>query len=200
MEKYIIDADKVLIKAKKLLGDNEDKWDRITTKNGTSLFKYDSSNNSEVPHYLVSTIIDKPINDLVDIIWRINENEAKKRDATLTDCKNIEKSEYHRIYSQHHSMTWPVWPRHLVYAQVKFDEGDVIYIVSYSIKHPKVPLDEDNYVRSHIHMSVYEFKEINRVKTSVKRIAQIDPCGTIPTVIVNTFTNNQVNIFNTWKQ
>lgn len=207
MTLYMEKAQKILTKAKKMFEENptEDSniWEHVVTKSGTRLFKRESlSNDQTVPYYYMLTTINHPASKLVDRIWKINEEDAKKNDPTLTDLSVIERTDFHRVYSQYHAITWPVWPRHVVYAQYKFDEQGVQYIVSFSIDHPKVLLDDEQYVRGNIRMSVYEFKEImvnGKSSTSAKRIAQIDPCGSIPSFIVNMFAENQVNVFNSWK-
>lgn len=196
MSKYIKDAEKVLNKAINLFLEDENNWEYITTVEGTKLVK---QTISDIPCYLGSTIINKPIEKLINKVWKIDVNTAMKNDSTMTDCKIIESSNVHRVYSEYHKMTWPVWPRHVVYAQVKVEENNITYIVSYSINHSKVPLDTNNYVRSNVIMSVYEYVPIDKNITSVRRLTQIDPCGTIPKFIVDVFANKQIEKLNSWK-
>lgn len=198
MNMYITKAYDVLAEAKNRLKNN--KWHHVVTKKGTELYKCDMPHICPTPCYLTKTIINQPLNTIVNKLWMINEDGAKENDPSVTDWAEIEKGLNYKVCTQHNKLMWPFWPRHVVFSQVKIEEKDATYLVANSVDHVKAPYDDDNYVRSFIHMSVYEYKAIDDNNTQITRITQVDPRGYIPISIVNLFATNQVDMFNRWKK
>ena len=195
---YIEKARDILARFEKLR--SQTKWQHILTKEGTDLFKTDIPEVCPIPCYMVTTTINKPKDVLVDKIWAVNEELAKKNDPKLTMWQEIEKDNNWKVCSQYNSTMWPAWQRHTVFAQVKFDEGNSTKLVAYSIDHPKVPLQDKTHVRTKVHMSVYDYTDNGDNTTKVTRITQVDPCGNIPTSVVTMYSGNLVDMFNRWKE
>jgi len=143
--------------------------------------------------------INQKINWLIKF-WAVNEELAMKNDPKLTMWREVEKGNNWKVCSQYNSMMWQMWPRHTVFAQVRFDEGNTTKLVAYSVDHPSVPRQDKTHVRSNVHMSVYEYKDNGDNTTQVTRITQIDPCGSIPVALVDLYSGNLVNLFNSWKR
>jgi hypothetical protein len=71
--------------------------------------------------------------------------------------------------------------------------------VAFSVDHNSAPTDTKKYVRTILHMSVYEYIANSDNSTTISRIALMDPCGAIPDWVVNMFSGNMVVMFNKWK-
>jgi len=111
----------------------------------------------------------------------------------------VENGDNYKVCSQYTDMTWPLYPRHIVYAQYKIDEGDSTYLVSFSVDHPNVKTDEKTHVRSKVHISAYTYVDNHDGTTTVRRILQVDPCGNVPTSVVDYFSTSVMNMFAMWK-
>lgn len=206
---YLDQAKKLLDEAKKMhfnksLDDPKKEetnhWDFVLAKDGTSLYKRDRKEVSPVPCYLVDTKIEKPKDDLVNKIWGVNEELAKENDPKLLMWKELEKEPSWKVCSQYSGMAWPIWPRHLVFAQTKIEEGDKTYLVAHSIDHPEEKINKNTHVEGKVCMSVYEFKDNHNGSTSIRRITQVDPKGSIPVWLINLYAGNLVDMFNRWKK
>lgn len=194
---YIKLATDVLEKARKLMSDT--KWDPVATSNeGTKLEKKDLPDVCPIPCYLVTSTIDKPKDELVNKVWEADFERAKKNDPQLKMMVEVESGPYWKVRSQYNGLGPLIYDRHTVFAQVKMDIANSTYLVGYSVDHPKVPL-LTSHVRTQMHMSVYEFTELTPNKTQIKRIAQVDPKGSIPVWIVKMFANNNMKMFDMWR-
>jgi hypothetical protein len=191
---YTARGSMLLTQAKTYLKEN--KWDFVATSHVTHLFKQTVADSS-FPRYLIKSTINKPMDQVVDLIWKNNEAGAKKNDPSIIDWRVVESGENYRICSQHNEMKWPIWNRHIVFAQHIFVEKEATYVVAFSVDHPGVD-DETDTVRGKLNMSVYEFLPVSANTTTVRLVVHFDPCGTIPAYIVNLFTGNMVEKFNKW--
>lgn len=199
MTDYLKEAQTVLARAKTLMEEN--KWVHVTTtkETGTELQKREIPEVCPIPCYLVKTTIKKPVHEMVNKSWVIDENRIKFNDPSVKEWKELEKTDTYKICTQYNKMGMFISDRQVVYAQVKIEEPGATYLVSFSVTHPLAPPDE-NFVRSHIHMSVFEFKKNKDGDTDVTKIAQIDPCGDIPVFVVNMVANRQVEMLDRWKK
>lgn len=192
-------ARKLLDEARKLKEEQEG-WTDVVEKDGTKLQKKDRKDICNLPCYLVSTKIKKSMADLVDKIWGVNEERAKKNDPKLLMWKQVEGYPDWKVCSQYSGMA-PFWPRHMIFAQTKFEEkdGKTVYLVAHSIKHSDVNVDTKTHVEGKLHLSVYEFKDNGDGTTSIWRLTQADPCGSVPHWLINWYATNLVDMFNRWK-
>lgn len=191
---YTAEATTLLAQAKTCLKEN--KWDFVTSSHATHLFKQ-TVDDSPFPRYLVKSTIKKPMNQVVDLIWKNGEDGAKRNDPSIIDWRVVESGENYRVCSQHNEMKWPIWNRHIVFAQHIFVEKEATYVIAFSIDHPGVDNETDT-VRGKLNMSMYEFVPISANLTTVRLVVHFDPCGTIPAYIVNLFTGNMIDKFNKW--
>lgn len=201
--KYLAAGSEVLRQAKDYLSQPD--WTHISkNKNGTILKKKDLPEISSIPCYLVETMINKPVNDLVSKIWDVDEMIVKKNDPEITSWKQIESGTGSskaksgnggswKVCQQTNSAPWPIWPRELAFSQVKIVEDDTVWLVAFSVDHPLVPLRDKEFVRAHIFMSIWCFTPENGL-TMVRRIVHVEPRGLIPTWVVNATVNKHVDI------
>ena len=176
------------------------KWKFVIEKEGTKMYKTEIPEVCDFPAYLISTVINKPKDEIIKKLWNISEIEAKKNDPNLIKRIEIETGQNYKILSQYNATTWPITPRHFVFLQMKIDIDDKTYIISRSIEHKNVLREDDSYVRGIIYMSVYEYKYIDCNKTLINQITHIDPKGYLPVWLVDLYSNNFVNMFNLWKK
>lgn len=177
----------------------KDKWTHVLEKEGINMYKYPRPNVSPIPCYLVEATYGKTKDALVKKIWDSTEETAKKYDLKISMWRVVEKGDNYKVCSQYTDMPWPLYPRHIVYTQYKIDEGNTTYLVSFSVDHPDVIIDEKTHVKSKVHLSVYAYIDNGDNTTTVWRILQVDPCGNVPTSVVDYFSASVMNMFITWK-
>lgn len=197
--KYFEKAQIVLARVDEIKADKQ-KWAFVADKHDTLLFKKDYPKICSLPCYLTQTVFAKSRKELVDKIWVMDEDKAKKNDPKLTMWKEVEKGDGWKVCSQYSGMMWPIWPRHVVFAQVKIEEKGVTRLVAFSVDHKKAPVNAKTHVEAHVHMSVYEFVDNKDKTTTVSRYTHVDPMGGIPDWLVNMYATNQVDMFNRWKK
>jgi hypothetical protein len=201
-KKYFEQAAKVLKRVNEIRTDKSQDWQEVVGsdgKGGAELYKKDYPDICPTPCYLTRATFKQPLAKMVARIWDMTEAKAKVNDPKLTMWTEVEKGENWKVCSQHNTMGWPVWPRHTVFAQVRFDEPGKTQLVAFSVNHKKAPVDESTHVRAHVHLSVYTFVDNKNGTTTVSRMTQVDPRGDVPTWIVNMYAKNQVNMFNQWQ-
>lgn len=176
----------------------DDQWNHLSTVDNTDLYSIDLNNQCSIPCYMVKTNINKPQEELINKIWLGTLESVKKYDDLIQSFEVIEKGDNWKIVSMVNSLPWPLWPRQLVYYQMKIIEGNTTYLISYSIDHDSIPYETDRYVRAKVCFSVYEFID-NNDHTVVTRMTQIDPCGNLPQLVIEMFSGKLVNMFNMWK-
>ena len=137
MEKQYLEQAGALLKVFDALRAADD-WQPVVTKEETSLSRKERPEVCALPCYLVRTVINKPKNVLVDKIWAVNEEGARRNDPKLTAWREVERGNGWKVCSQYNAMSWPIWPRHTVFAQVRIDdEKDTTKLVGFSVEHPK---------------------------------------------------------------
>jgi hypothetical protein len=194
---YILQANEILEIS--LSAKNSEKWDFVLEKEGTILKKKSLPEICSFPCYLAETTINKPRDKVVEKLWNIDESGAKKNDPKLSSWVEIEKKDNWKVCSQYNKMGWPIWDRHTVFAQVKIEKNNIIYLVAFSIEHPNAMPDNSKFITNKLHLSVYEYIDNGNNTTNISRITLVDPKGSIPQWIVELFSGNMVNMLNLWK-
>lgn len=195
---YIEDARKILELYK--IRRDDGNWTTVLEKEGTTL---QSQNYPEcsIPAYMVKTTIHKSKSELLKKLWDIDEAGAKKNDSKIQSWRIVGcKGDDWKVIEQITNMMFPIWSRQLIFAQVKINsiEENTTYLVGFSVNHPDAHIDK-NSVLAHLHMSVYEYSSNSDGSTTITRITQIDPKGTIPVSLITAFSGNLVTMFNNWK-
>ena len=192
-------ANETLFAAKEL--EANAKWQRVLTKDDTNLDQVDLNNGCSIPCYRVETIIEKNCQDLKNKIWKVaSTKDAQINDPKVMSWNLLSEGDNWRIMTQINGMSRPAWDRQTVFCQTEYVEGDTTYLVAHSVEHPLAPREDKKYVRTNMHMSVYKFQALGPNRTAVSRIAQVDPCGWIPTTIIKKYSGNMVDMFNKWKK
>lgn len=177
----------------------KNKWTFISGEKDVKLYSQDRPEICNFPCYLIESTFNKSKEDMVNKIWIMDEIRAKEYDPSISMWKVVESGDNYKICSQYTTMPWPLYPRHLIYAQYKIDKDNNTYIVSFTIKHPKVHVDHDSHVESIVHMSVYGYEKVSENVTNVWRMLHVDPQGNIPASLVNLYSKNNLNMFLSWK-
>ena len=123
--------------------------------------------------------------DIVDYVWHTYDSRELMEDDEILEYEIVENiTPNARVCRQVNKLPWPLWPRETVYIQHRFEHEGVVYILAYSVDHPKAPLQPTKYVRSISRVSGYVLMP-STDGTLVYRIAHVDPAGYIPASIVN---------------
>lgn len=178
----------------------ETDWDivkDIDEDNATSLEKK-KFQKFNLPHYRLSTMVNLPRENVVEIIWNATETSAKVDDPEIKSYQILHEEDNFRVRRQINRLKWPCWPRETVIAQHRFDTSDSTWLVGFSINCPSVPEKPSKYVRSSLSISCYRYHELGPNQTQVERITNIDPNGDIPGWVITSQTGKMVNAFNRW--
>ncbi len=186
-----------LLKIFKDLKKNGD-WHHLLTKDMTKLYSVELNNECSLPCYMVTTLINKSQEEMINKIWFGTTESFNKYDDHIISLETIERCDDWRVVSLINGLHWPFWPRQLVYSQTKIVKGKITYLISYSIDHPLLPKDDNKYVRAQLYLSIHEFVD-NNDYTVITRIQQVDPCGNIPQIVVNMVSNKLIDMFNMWE-
>ena len=194
-----------LQKANKILGNSKHKlveknWNIISNKNNIILESKEYPKICSVPCYRLNSIINKSQGDLLNKIWFTNEKKMMKEDSDIIEWKILESGNNWRICRQINKSTWPVWERETVFAQVLIYDNDNIWIVAFSVDHPKAPLQDNKYVRVIVHTSVYGIIKSTNQSSYVWKLSQIDPGGSINASMVDIYSNKLIDIVENWKK
>ena len=154
----------------------------------------------DLARYLISTTIKKPINTLVDYVWDATLESMQKDDPSVKELEILEIGANYKVRRIVHGMSWPVWDRETVFNQVKYHEGNNIWLIGYSIDHHRAKLTPSKNVRTNLHLSVYKYTALDENTTSIQRVAQIDPSGNIPHFIVESVAGKAMKTFKSWSE
>lgn len=193
---YLTKALELLNETKQSLKETD--WTFVSETNSTLLEKKEYPEICPTPRYKVKTDISKNTQELINKIWCADYNSSKADDVDIIDWQIIDSRDDWKVIRQTNKMPWPIWTRESVVAQVKIVDDNITWIVSYSVNHTLAPIDEANYVRTNVYMSVYGF-ENNGNSTIVYKVVQIDPSGSLPVSVVNMYSSKLVSALNKWK-
>lgn len=181
-------------------------WTTVSNECGTILKKKYFPKISAIACYILTRTISKSQDYLVSKIWDVDERIVKAADPDILSWRTVESGENWKVCHQINSAPWPIWPRELLFAQVKirdpstpfrFEMGpQTTWLVGFSIKHDDVPPDSTKYVRANIHMTVWGFTYVGPTKTRVTRVVLADPGGYIPEFFVDATVGKHVRIIN----
>lgn len=147
--------------------------------------------------------IDADPDELFDYVYRVYDSQEnmKEHDSDVTEYEIIEKFKENdaRICYQVNSLTWPLWSRDLVYYQTTRQVDDEYWLCMYSIESDKKPEQKDKFVRAQLNISAYGFIPDDD-GTAVYRIAHVDPCGSIPAAVVNSYANKTTSMIKELKK
>lgn len=137
---------------------------------------------------------------MVNKIWGVDKAGAQKNDPKVTEWKILQQGGNWKVIEQTVRMGLMISNRHVVFSQSRIDDdaGNTTYLVAHSVVHPSSPTP-NGHVLTSLHMSVYEYVDNGNGTTTVTRITQVDPNGTIPEFVINMFTGGLVGLFNMWK-
>lgn len=178
---------------------NESGW-RLEIASGNTFLESKQTNNFSLPYYRVCSFIDLPRERLVNIVWNATRRSASIDDPTIRSLETLVENENYKIKRQTNDMGFLLWTRETLFAQHKFVEDDVTWLVGYSVLHPSVPLQNDVYVRTSLNMSVYKYTALTPTRTLVQRIVNINPNGSIPASVVKMYSGKLVDAFVRWQR
>lgn len=172
-------------------------WTKLTLvspPNGSKLCKLDN-NVCAFPCYEASLQSKKTANHWIDRVWNVNEKIVKSDDIDAASWEILESGTNWRIVRQVNNMKWPIWPREVVFAQIRLDCDAGSYLVMYSVNHPKAPLRPNDFVRAHMHTNIYAFEQKDG-HVYASKTSQIDPAGDLPVWLVTKYTDKLTHMLN----
>jgi len=160
-------------------------WTKILDENSTEIFETSIPPNP-IGCFRAVGIVDGAPEKLFDVLWNARDDTWKKIDDSLTIWKIVEElDENNRILYQVNKLPWPLWARDCCMTQSKFVDNGSYNLCLRSVTHPKAPLDEANYVRAQVLISLFRIEPAGEGKSKVTRMILVDPCGVIPTPVIN---------------
>lgn len=179
-------------------------WKVVKESNGVVTEK-GPTERGEIACFRSTALINADPHILINILWEdFNSIERlQNRDKDVIEYQILQKKENKRISYQVNKLPWPLWPREVLYITHKIIGDNVSYLLSYSIKSSKVP-NNPKYVRAHVTIAAYSFTKIvednGRVMCHMSRISHVDPMGSIPVPIVNSFVDKNAIMVTTFKK
>jgi len=198
-ENGLVDADEKLNLIHKLMNDNN--WE-VVTDDGNIKIERKFTKNCPLACFRSSGFVNANAEELLDYVSKIYENaeSIKRYDIDVSHYEIVEKlSENSRLCYQINSMQWPIWPRDTLYVQIMKNFGENYWLYMYSDESPIRPKRDDQYVRAIINISAYGFYP-EKDGCRVYRLAQIDPCGSIPTSVVNSYAEKTASVIKLLQQ
>eukprot|EP01119_Soliformovum_irregulare_P001753 TRINITY_DN11536_c0_g1_i1.p2 TRINITY_DN11536_c0_g1~~TRINITY_DN11536_c0_g1_i1.p2 ORF type:complete len:219 (-),score=57.81 TRINITY_DN11536_c0_g1_i1:64-690(-) len=166
---------------------DETGWTKIAEDQGCVIFEKPMQ-GQPLNCYKAVGDVSAPPKKVLDVIWGAREDTWKKVDDSLEKWEIVEEvDENTSILSQVNKVQWPLWSRDLSMVRAKVEEGPLSMVLFKSVDHPKIPRQDDKYVRANVIYSAYVFEPTaaDAEKTKVTRILLVDPAGNIPTTFVN---------------
>lgn len=189
---YAAEANKQIAKIAQYRSQKD--WNNVSNTNGTTLRSL-ANKVCSFPCYEASRLSQKLPQKWIDRVWNVNESIVKSDDPDAASWEILESGTNWRIVRQVNNMKWPVWPRELVFAQIRVDRDTGSYLVMYSVKHPSAPLKPSEFVRGTMHTNVYAFEQEEN-HTRASKITQIDPAGDLPVWLVTKYTDKLTHMLN----
>jgi hypothetical protein len=196
---YVALAQSALTKAKEYLAGT---WEPIP-QNVTEIvlqkqYDYDVS---KFAIFELETTLNKSKDELVDKIWKVNEEAVKQREPDIHSWRELELGTDWKICHQFNNMPVilgliPLYTRELLFVQAKIEDGETTWLVGTSIEDHLNKGARPTWwcTTAHIYMSIWGFTPVGPDQTKVTRIVHVEPGGLIPAKIVEWHTDKHVKL------
>jgi hypothetical protein len=174
---------------------NDNSWQIVSTLEEITIERKPIP-GSNIDCFRAHGIVKAEQKELADIIWNKYNNidNIKAFDFDISDYRIINNiDDCTRICYQVNNLPWPLWPRESVYLQTRIPRDNAIYIYMYSIDSNDILQQPDKFVRANINISAYILTPCD-FGCMVYRIVHIDPAGSIPTSLINSYANKTGNM------
>jgi len=177
-------------------------WELIYNVNDTTIERKLLPEVAGIACVKASGIVDANAKELCDFIWNIYEtSDLKKYDPEAESYNIIERyDENTRLCRQVNKLPWPLWPREMLYLRSKKVNDNEHWIFMFSVDSDEIPEQTDKYVRARINISAYGFIPINDKQTKVYRVMHLDPAGSIPTSVINSYSQKTLTMITEMKK
>ena len=181
---------------------NDDDWELFKTETGV-LTERKFIRNSDIACFRSSGFVYASPEDLLNYVSQIYDSfeSIKQYDNDVTHYEVVvdKLTDDSRLCYQVNSLSWPIWSRDVLYVQMMKKVDDSYWLVMYSVESPIRPIQADKYVRAVINISAYGFTPEND-GCRVCRIAHIDPQGSIPVSVINSYADKTSNVIKRLQQ
>ena len=159
--------------------------------------KYKDSNIFTVK---ATGLINSKPNILCDYLWTMKKDLVKYHDPAMKEFNIIYYSDDIKIMRQVSKIIYPIKDREVVYFVYKIYKYNEIWLVNFSIPHDAYPENPELYVRATLDYSIVGFVPNEKGdKTTVYTIIHLDPNGSIPSMIVNSYYWKVAYYIKYWK-
>ena len=186
---------------------NDDNWQQVLSDNKIITQKR-SLPNSSIDCFRSYGMVNSTCEELMEFIWDTysDKDSIKIYDPDVVEYNIVENTDNNtdnnidnntRICHQINNLPWPIWPRESVYLQKRLIREDASYILMYSVETNATPIQSDKFVRTNINISAYVLipqKASDESGCMVYRIAHVDPAGSIPIGVVNSYASKTANM------
>lgn len=176
-------------------------WQTVVSADANSATSLQSKQFPEcaLPHYLLDVTVKAHRSELAKKIFGVSTlAEAKVDNPNIVEFDLLESSASHKTRRQVDYLGKLIWSRETVFIQYVIERPKSIWLIGYSVDHHSAPLRPDLYVRTDVMQSVYQFKSIDDNTTRIRRIANVNPNGWIPTAAITSKAKVSVDQFNKW--
>lgn len=161
-------------------------------------------------HYQVETTLpfSNPHN-VAKLSWDVDTlADAKKYDDKISSLTLLEEGTFgtypFKVRRQTNDLPFPLYSRELVFVSYLVQNyekyPDHVFVVGYSTDHALAPLDEKNFVRSNLEMSVFGINPGSNGGMLANRILNLNPNGNIPEFVINSQSTKLMNTFKDWRK
>eukprot|EP01124_Arcella_intermedia_P024595 TRINITY_DN417_c0_g1_i1.p1 TRINITY_DN417_c0_g1~~TRINITY_DN417_c0_g1_i1.p1 ORF type:complete len:202 (-),score=12.16 TRINITY_DN417_c0_g1_i1:90-695(-) len=131
----------------------------------------------------------------LETLWSWGPAEWKAYDANMLVWEAKEVHENHKIIYQVNKLTWPVSNRDMAMFQIRHEDNGAffLFLTSQGVPQDQYPVAEGA-VRCSINISAFIFEPTGEEgKCKFTRLVNVDPAGSIPTMVINWQAGNIYN-------
>lgn len=192
----------------------ETDWELVSYYNGI-LVERKLFEDCPIYNYRIDAVIEKSYEELANELWNMTEEKYQKYDKTVVKYEVHESGEVHcasqcdishhqtpwRLMTLRSNLGWPIAQRETLGFQIKkhsyTNSGERhIWLISVSVEDDRYPPDA-SIVRTNMHFTATCLENMDSPlgkRTRYTKMVSIDPCGYIPSSVVNLFAGNFANV------
>lgn len=204
MESQIKDPQKYFDRSREIIkiwSDRKQLYKYVENREGTEIFTREST-ECDFPSYTIKgNIKNKSIDDVCNMLFELNEDEAKQHIPFLKSYKsrNCDSDDNIKFINQVNKPGFFMADRHTSICHVKISDQGKIYLVGFSDDDPEI-LTPNKAIRTQLHRSVIELEQ-QHCDVSMHLTTVFDPkIISPPKWLTNAVVSQAVDNFNKWKK
>lgn len=172
---------------------NSDQWEFVTEIDGNQLEKLKIPGH-DIECFMGTGIVNATPGEVCKYVWdSYSYDKLHEFDPDIIYFKVIRNIDSNtRLCHQAYKLAWPCWSRDVTYVQTRKRIKDTYWIWVFSVDSDEIPENPDEFVRAIVHISGYTFVPKDK-GTLVYRLTHVDPSGSIPPFVVNSFSTKTLD-------